>query len=97
VTRRERFLAEINAIIPWKRLVVLIEPHYQKAGKGRQPLRLYWKEANRKADRDAGVRYRVNRRGHASKLLTDCQKAIKRTRSRKRASCTCNALMIRSG
>lgn len=39
-TRRERFLAEMDAIIPWARLVTLIEPHYPKAGKGRQPLGL---------------------------------------------------------
>jgi transposase, IS5 family len=45
----------------------------------------YWKEADRKAYRDAGVRYRVNRRGHSSKPLTDHQKAINRTRSRQRA------------
>jgi len=40
VTRRERFLAEMDAVIPWARLKVLIEPHYPKAGKGRQPLGL---------------------------------------------------------
>lgn len=40
VTRRERFLAEMNAVIPWARLIQLIEPHYPKAGKGRQPLGL---------------------------------------------------------
>lgn len=40
VTRRERFLAEMNAVIPWERLVRLIEPHYPKAGRGRQPLGL---------------------------------------------------------
>jgi transposase, IS5 family len=40
VTRRERFLAEMDAIIPWKRLMTLIEPHYPKAGKGRQPVGL---------------------------------------------------------
>lgn len=40
VTRRERFLAEMNAVIPWKRLIALIEPHYPKAGRGRQPLGL---------------------------------------------------------
>ena len=39
-TRRERFLAEMNTIIPWERLMKLIEPHYPKAGKGRQPLGL---------------------------------------------------------
>ena len=38
VTRRERFLAEMDAVIPWPRLMGLIEPHYPKAGNGRQPL-----------------------------------------------------------
>jgi transposase, IS5 family len=37
-TRRERFLAEMNAVMPWAKLVALIEPHYPKAGDGRQPL-----------------------------------------------------------
>ena len=40
VTRRERFLAEMNAVIPWTRLLALIAPHYPKAGRGRQPLGL---------------------------------------------------------
>ena len=40
VTRRERFLAEMDAVIPWRRLLALIEPHYPKAGQGRQPLGL---------------------------------------------------------
>ena len=40
VTRRERFLGEMDAVIPWSRLVRLIEPHYPKAGQGRQPLGL---------------------------------------------------------
>ena len=39
-TRRERFLAEMDAIIPWRQLLNLIEPHYPKAGKGRPPLGL---------------------------------------------------------
>jgi IS5 family transposase len=38
VTRRERFLAEMDAVIPWERLLALIEPHYPKAGQGTQPL-----------------------------------------------------------
>ena len=38
ITRRERFLGEMNAVIPWSRLLALIEPHYPKAGKGTQPL-----------------------------------------------------------
>lgn len=37
VTRRERFLAEMDAVIPWARLLGLIEPHYPKAGNGTQP------------------------------------------------------------
>lgn len=38
-TRRERFLAEMNAVIPWRELVELIRPHYPKSGqRGRQPL-----------------------------------------------------------
>ena len=40
VTRRERFLAEMDAVIPWDRLTALIEPHYPKPGNGRQPLGL---------------------------------------------------------
>jgi IS5 family transposase len=40
MTRRERFLAEMDAVIPWARLLALIEPHYPKAGRGRQPLGL---------------------------------------------------------
>jgi transposase, IS5 family len=40
VTRRERFLAEMDAVIPWSRLLRLIEPHYPKAGNGRQLLGL---------------------------------------------------------
>lgn len=40
VTRREQFLGEMNAVIPWARLMNLIESHYPKAGKGRHPLGL---------------------------------------------------------
>src|SRR5271163_439667 len=40
VTRREKFLAEMAAVIPWTRLLALIEPHYPRAGQGRQPLGL---------------------------------------------------------
>jgi IS5 family transposase len=48
VTRRERFLAEMDAVIPWDCLIGLIEPHYPKAGRGRRPhdlermLRIYF-------------------------------------------------------
>jgi transposase, IS5 family len=30
-TKRERFLAEMEAVVPWKALVELIEPHYPKS------------------------------------------------------------------
>ena len=39
-TRRERFLSEMEAVIPWTRLVLLIAPHYPKAGNGTQPMPL---------------------------------------------------------
>lgn len=38
VTRRERFLAEMDGVIPWPRLLALIAPHYPKAGQGTQPM-----------------------------------------------------------
>src|SRR5690606_42154585 len=37
VTRRERFLGEMDAVIPWQPLLELIEPYYPKAGNGTQP------------------------------------------------------------
>jgi transposase, IS5 family len=37
ITRRERFFAEMDAVIPWSTLLALIEPHYAKAGNGTQP------------------------------------------------------------
>ncbi len=48
VTRRERFLAEMDAVIPWARLISVIEPHYHQGKTGRQPhalermLRIYF-------------------------------------------------------
>jgi IS5 family transposase len=38
VTRRERFLAEMDQVIPWASILALIEPHYPKAGNGTQPM-----------------------------------------------------------
>ena len=40
VTSRERFLGEMDAVIPWARLIALILPHYPTAGNGRRPLPL---------------------------------------------------------
>jgi IS5 family transposase len=39
-TKRERFLAEMDAVIPWPRLLALIEPHYPKGERGRRPIGL---------------------------------------------------------
>ena len=39
-TRRERFLAEVEQVVPWKELNALIDPFYPKAGKGRPPVGL---------------------------------------------------------
>jgi transposase, IS5 family len=39
-TRRERFLEEMDRIMPWAELESLIEPHYPKVGNGRPPLGL---------------------------------------------------------
>ena len=33
VTRREKFLAEMEIVVPWSRLLALIEPHYPKMGR----------------------------------------------------------------
>lgn len=47
-TRRERFLAEMEAVVPWARLVALIVPFYPSGKRGRPPvgvekmLRLYF-------------------------------------------------------
>jgi IS5 family transposase len=39
VTRRDRFLAEIDAVTPWAALVAEVEPHYPKGeGRGRPPI-----------------------------------------------------------
>ena len=32
-TKREKFLAEMEAVVPWQSLIDLIEPHYTKASK----------------------------------------------------------------
>ena len=47
-TRREKFLAQMEAVVPWARLVALIAPHYPAGKRGRPPvgiermLRLYF-------------------------------------------------------
>jgi transposase, IS5 family len=41
VTRRDRFLAEIEAVAPWTDLLAVLEPFYPKGeGRGRPPIGL---------------------------------------------------------
>lgn len=39
-TKRDVFLATMEAIVPWQALCELIEPHYPKPGNGRPPVGL---------------------------------------------------------
>ncbi|MCG7853158.1 MAG: IS5 family transposase [Methanosarcinaceae archaeon] len=39
-TRREKFLAEMDRVIPWAELLKIIRKHYPRAGNGRQPMPL---------------------------------------------------------
>jgi len=40
VTRRERFLGEMEKVVPWARLCAVIAPHYPKGERGRPPIGL---------------------------------------------------------
>lgn len=39
-TRKEQFLEKMDAIIPWQRLIAVIEPHYSKPARGRRRIAL---------------------------------------------------------
>lgn len=39
-TRREKFLARMEEVIPWARLLAVIEPHYPQGKRGRPPIGL---------------------------------------------------------
>ena len=39
-TRREKFLARMEEVIPWARLLAVIEPHYPQGQRGRPPIGL---------------------------------------------------------
>ena len=39
-TRREKFLEEMEQVVPWEKLLQVIRPYYPKAGNGRQPMPL---------------------------------------------------------
>jgi len=76
-TRREKFLGEMEQVVPWLRLERLIEPHYPKAGNGRRPyplsalLRIYclqqWYSFSDAAAEDA--LYEITSMRHFTRLL----------------------------
>ncbi len=39
-SKREQFLDQMNEVVPWSRLLSLVEPYYPKAGNGRRPVGL---------------------------------------------------------
>ena len=82
-TKRERFLAQMEAVVPWKALVDLIEPHYPKAGsKGGRPaypletmLRIHlmqqWYDLSDPAMEDALIEVPTMRRFAGINLISD--------------------------
>jgi len=82
-TRRERFLAEMEAVVPWKELVDLIEPHYPRtSSKGGRPaypletmLRIHllqqWYDLSDPAMEDALIEVATMRRFAGIALITD--------------------------
>ena len=40
VTRRQRFLTEMEKVVPWSRLIAAVEPYYPKGKRGRPPIGL---------------------------------------------------------
>ena len=82
-TRRERFLAVMEAVVPWKLLIDLIEPHYHKtSSKGGRPpypletmLRVHllqqWYDLSDPAMEDALIEVATMRRFAGIALITD--------------------------
>lgn len=82
-TRRERFLSEMEAVVPWKVLVDLIEPHYPRSSSkgGRPPypletmLRIHllqqWYDLSDPAMEDALIEVSTMRRFAGIALITD--------------------------
>ena len=82
-TKREKFLAEMEAVVPWQALINLIEPHYPKASKkgGRPPyplammlrihLLLQWYSLNDPAMEEAQIEVPTMRRFAGIELISD--------------------------
>lgn len=63
-TRKEIFLARMDALLPWSRMLEVIEPVYPKAGNGRRPYPL-----------DTMAVVQPQRRRHGRCSLRDCLNA----------------------
>jgi len=62
LTRRDRFLAEIEAVTPWRERVAVIEPHYPKGSRGRPPIgpeRMLRMKAHVGVDAESGLVHTV--------------------------------------
>jgi len=62
LTRRDRFLVEIEAATPWAQLVAVIEPYYPKDGRGRPPIgpeRMLRVETQVGVDAESGLMHTV--------------------------------------
>jgi IS5 family transposase len=82
-TKREKFLVELEAVVPWDALIALIEPHYPKASKkgGRPPyplatmLRIHllqqWYSLSDPAMEDALIEVPTMRRFAGIDMITD--------------------------
>jgi IS5 family transposase len=82
-TRRERFLAEMESVVPWVALIELIEPHYPRtSSKGGRPpypletmLRIHlmqqWSDLSDPAMEDALIEVATMRRFTGISLITD--------------------------
>ena len=51
-TRREQFLEEMDAVMPWSELLALVEPHYAKGETGQK-----WRSARTGTSRVCGPRW----------------------------------------
>ena len=58
-TRREKFLARMEEVIPWATLLAVIEPHYPQVKRGRPPIGL---------ERMLSIRSHLDVRADASKF-----------------------------
>jgi len=82
-TKREKFLSEMEAVVPWQALIDLIEPHYPKASKkgGRPPyplatmLRIHlmqqWYSLSDPAMEEALIEVPTMRRFAGNELISD--------------------------